>query len=398
MHNGTTVIDADSHIREYWDIDRTYTDYMDPEYRDKYARFSAAVRARQRHPGDPGLSDLLWPSLPRHPMGVYDAFAVPPDGAAPAGRQPPAAPAGPNRATSNAGRKVDPACHWDPSIRLHDMDVAQIDTSVMFASQSDGYCMLDDAGFESALQRAYHRFMRDYCAGSKGRLRWVGNANMRDIEESVRQLKYWTEHDPHFVGMFISRACPDGAMLDHPRLRPLFEASQELDMPIWVHGGSNRPPLTPWVTASNAIYHSLGGQYALYALIGGGVFDLFPKLRIALFESFGGWMPFFMELLDDGLKPGSAQFPLLQRKPSEILAGGQLFCSVEADEAHIAYAVETLGDHLWLFATDYPHSGTCWPEGVPLIAGQKLPEPTTARILGENAKRFQPRLASNASV
>jgi len=151
--------------------------------------------------------------------------------------------------------------------------------------------------------------------------------------------------------------------------------------------------LTPWVTASNAIYHSLGGQYALYGLIGGGVFDLFPKLRIALFESFGGWMPFFVEVLDDGLKPGSAQCPLLKRKPSEIVAGGQLFCSIEADEEHIAYAVEALGDDLWLFATDYPHSGTCWPDGVPLIAAQKVPAISKAKILGENAARFQPRLA-----
>ncbi len=383
MYNGHTVIDADSHIREYWDFDRTYRDRIDPAYRDKYERFAAAVKARQPRPGAVGVDELLWPKGPRHPLGVYDAFDAPvtDEGASR------------NRAISNAGRKVDPACHWDPAIRLHDMDAAQVDISVMFASQSDGYCMLDDAGFESALQRAYHRFMHDYCSEGNGRLRWVGNANMRDIGETVGQLRYWTEHDPNFAGMFISRACPDGAMLDHPRLRPLFAASQELDMPIWVHGGSNRPPLTPWVTASNAIYHSLGGQYALYALIGGGVFDLFPRLRIALFESFGGWMPFFVELLDDGLEPGSAQCPFLKRKPSEIVAGGQLFCSIEADEQHIAYAVEALGDHLWLFATDYPHSGTCWPDGVPLIAKQPISEAARARILGENAVRFQPRLA-----
>ncbi len=88
----------------------------------------------------------------------------------------------------------------------------------------------------------------------------MGNSNLRDIDETVSQLEYWTKHDPNFAGMFISRACPDGAMLDHPRLRPLFAASQELDMPIWVHGGTGLPPLTPWVNASNAIYHSLGGR------------------------------------------------------------------------------------------------------------------------------------------
>lgn len=382
MYKGHSVVDADSHIREYWDLDRTYKEFIDPEYREKYERFSAAVKARQQRAGDVGVNQLLWPRLPGHPMGVYDTFDAPK----------PETERAENRAVSNAGRDIDPSCHWDPSVRLRDMATAQIDISVMFASQSDGYCMLDDVGFESGLQRAYHRFMNVYCSESEGRLRWVGNSNMRDIDESVAQLRYWTERDPNFAGMFISRACPDGAMLDHPRLHPLFAASQELDMPIWVHGGSNRPPLTPWVEASNAIYHSWGGQYAMAALIGGGVFDFFPNLRIGLFESFGSWMPWFLEKLDDGYRPGSTNAPFLKRKPSEIVASGQLFCSIEADEEHIAYAIEALGDRIWLFTTDYPHGGTCWPDGVPLIEQQAISEEAKIKILGENAERFLPKL------
>lgn len=165
-------------------------------------------------------------------------------------------------------------------------------------------------------------------------------------------------------------------------------------MPIWVHGGSNRPPLTPWVSAPNAIYHTIGGIYALAGLIGGGAFDLFPTLRFGIFESFCGWMPYFMSQFDDGFNPGSAQTPFLKRKPSEILAGGQLFCSIEADEEHLAYAVEELGDHVWLFSTDYPHNGTCWPEGVPMVKDQKISEEAKVKILGENAKRYCPRLTS----
>ena len=77
--NGHFVIDADSHIREYWDFDKTYKDNIDPEYRDKYARFSAAVKANQKRTGDVGLGGVLWPRLPGHPMGIYDAFDAPPE-------------------------------------------------------------------------------------------------------------------------------------------------------------------------------------------------------------------------------------------------------------------------------------------------------------------------------
>jgi uncharacterized protein len=382
MYNGHVVIDADSHIREYWDLDRTYTAYMDPEYREKWNQFHAAVKNQQKRPGDVGFSELLWPRLPGHPMGVYDAFAAPPRDGRPM-----------DRSMSNSGQKIDPSCHWDPNVRLKDMDTAGIDKSVMFASQSDGFCMLDDVGFESALQRAYHRFMNQYCSEAEGRLSWIGNSNLRDIDESVAQLRYWHEKDPNFAGMFISRACPDGAMLDHPRLHPLFAASQELDMPIWVHGGTNRPPLTPWPSAPNAVYHGWGGQYAMAGLIGGGVFDFFPQLRIGLFESGVGWMPWLVEKLDDGFRPGGPQTPYLKRKPSEIVASGQLFVSIEADEEYIGEAVEALGEHVWLFATDYPHNGTCWPEGVPLVKKQNVSESAKIAMLGENAKRFLPRLA-----
>ncbi len=381
-YNGHTVIDSDSHIREYWDLDRTYKDNIDPEYREKYARLSEAVRAKQRPGmGDVGLG-ILWPLLPRHPMGVYDRFLAPRDGEAP------------SRAITTTGLEIDGSCNWDPAIRLRDMDTAGVDISVMFPSQSDGFCMLNDVGFESALHRAYHRYMANYCAESDGRLRWLADASARDLPETITQLKYWTERDDNFAGMFIPRALPDGTMLDNPALHPLFAVSQDLDMPIWVHGGANRPPYTPWLDAPNGLYHSIGGMYALAALIGGGVFDLFPRLRVGLFESFGGWMPYLIEKLDDGYKPGSTTTPLMKRRASEIVASGQLFCSIESDESQLEHAVEDLGEDIWLFSTDYPHGGTAWPNGVPNLTERTgLSESAKVKILGENAKKFFPKLA-----
>ena len=388
MYNGHLVIDADSHIREYWDFDRTYREYMDPDYREKFDALSASVRAHQARPGDVGMGDVLWPRLPSHPMGVYDYFPVTQNG----GANPNASTAG-TRAITGRGANIDNACNWDASVRLRDMDTAGIDVAVMFASQSDGYCMLHDVGFESALQRAYHRYMSNYCAETEGRLYWIANSNLRDVDETVSQLRYWMDRDENFAGMFIPRACPDGSMLDNPALHPIFAASQELDMPIWVHGGSNRPPITPWPGASNAVYHGWGGQYAMAALIGGGVFDFFPRLRIGLFESGAGWMPWFVEKLDDGYRPGSSQTPYLKRTASEIVASGQVFVSIEADEGELEHAVDKLGEDIWLFATDYPHPGTPWPDGLSMITDRTgLAESAKVKMLSANAQRFLPRL------
>jgi uncharacterized protein len=382
-YNGHPVFDMDSHIFENWDLDRTYRDYMDPAYREKYEELSEATRGKF-------LGSLVWPQPAGRPLGVRDAF-----GADVSFRSPQGVGTGePARVTTRHGAEYESACNWDPTIRLRDMDRAAIDASVVFPSFADGFCMLQDVGFEAALNRAYYRFMNDFCAESDGRLRWLANATMRDIPETIIQLRHWAERDENFAGVFISRACPDGSMLDNPVLHPLFAASQALDLPIWIHGGANRPPLTPWPHATNAVYHGIGGMYAISALIGGGVFDLFPTLRVGLFEAGCGWMPWMLEKLDDGFRPGGPMTPNLKRKPSEIVAEGRLYCSVEADEELIAHTVGHLGEDVLLFSTDYPHPGSPWPDGVAMITErQDLSESAKVKLLSDNGKRFLPKLA-----
>jgi predicted TIM-barrel fold metal-dependent hydrolase len=71
------------------------------------------------------------------------------------------------------------------------------------------------------------------------------------------------------------------------------------------------------------------------------------------------------------------------------VAGGQLFCGIEPDEAGIANCVDQLGEDIWLFETDYPHHGTEWPGSTPLVYERTdLSESAKIKILGENAKRF----------
>jgi predicted TIM-barrel fold metal-dependent hydrolase len=383
-YQGNLVIDMDSHVREAWDSERIYPGYIDREYRETYQRFADAAQALRTRTGDVGWDKLLWPRRLR-PLGVYEEFDVPRK-AEERVRKP---------SVTHVGSDIDPAVNWDPSLRLRDMDVAGIDVAAIFSSYASGFCNLRDVGFESALHRAYSRFMSDYCAEADDRLLWIANANMRDIPESIRELRHWSTNDPHFAGMYLGRACPDGRLLDNPDLHPLFAASQEHDLPIWVHGDEGIPPLTPPARSLNDtafsrnVLQGWGSMAAATGLIGGGVFDLFPSLRVGLFETSAGWMPWFIEQLDESYVPGSTATPNLKRKPSEIVAGGQLFCGIEPGEKGIANCIEQLGDDIWLFETDYPHHGTEWPGSAPLVTElTNISEQAKVKLLGENAKRF----------
>lgn len=395
-YQGHPVIDLDSHIREYEEFDRTYRPYIDPAYREPFDRLSRAITHQQALPGEQVLfmnsRAVVGRTPPRRPLGVYDTFPI---------EKPQ-----PQESAIGQDVEVDRACNWDPTIRLRDMDRAAIDVSVLFPSQADGFCILRDVGFESALHRAYHRFVHAYCAEGEGRLRWVFTATMRDPRTTVEEVTSWAKQDDNLVGIFISRAYPGGRLLDNPDLHPIYACAQELDLPIFIHGGTLRPPLTPGAKSLdnsgfliNAVYHPWGGMTAMGALIGGGVFDLFPRLRVGLFESGGGWMPWLVERLDDAYRPASGMTPNLTRRPSEVVAEGRLFCALDPGEALTAHCVERLGEEIWILGTDYPHQGSCFPEGVQRIASVPgLNESAKAKILGLNALRMCPRIAAWATA
>ena len=390
-YHGHVVVDTDCHLREYWDLDRTYKAHIDPKYREQYEEFSAAVRAHQRRPGDVGFEAFYAPP-PLRPLGVSENFHMPRvrDGnSAPAVARAPA-----------SGKFIDPACNWDPAVRLRDFDKADIDVGVMFSSQSDNFCALRDVGFERAIEEAYHRYMHSFCAESDGRLRWLSNAVVRDIPATIAEMAYWAERDENYGGVFMPRLLADGRLLDVPDLYPLWERSQDLDLPIWSHGDPYHPPLTPGskdldnASFSRPVLKGWGAMTAAGALIGGGVFDLFPRLRVGFFENGCGWLPWFIEKLDESWEPGASNTPKMKRRPSQIIADGQIFCSTDTTERDLGHCVDLLGEHVFLFTTDYPHSGTPWPDGVSDIGGRTdLAESAKVNVLGENAVRFLPRLA-----
>lgn len=397
--NGQTVIDMDSHIVER--VDQFYGDYIDPGYRAHYDQLCEAVanqaKAGYRYSLFGSRSSVIEPIETGRPLGVRDTFGLTRRSDLEGGRQ--AFPPGRVDALPPIRREVS----WNVQARIEDMDRAMIDVNVLYPTHVSSYCALRDVGFENALYRAYHRWVADFCAQAPTRLKWTVVANMRDVESGVAEVRYWAERDPNLVGIYLSPQAPDGKLLDSPHLHPLYDVAQELDLPLLAHGGTARPPYAPGTHDLDGAWfllHSFAnpwaGMAALGALIGGGVFDIFTRLRAAIIETGGGWLPLAMDRLDTHYVMSPGHVPNLKRLPRDVLAEGRYFHAIDTWERSVEFCVEELGEDLWLFASDWPHGDTAWPESVPQITGRpRLTDTAKRKMLGENALRLCPRLRAS---
>lgn len=352
------VIDADGHVMEPWEL---YAQYVDPEW-------------RERVPQGPPYKRL---NVGR-PLGIPDARDE-----VPRPREHP---------------DVLPGGGRDPHVRTKDMDREGIDVAVCFPSQATSLCALEDVGLEAAMLRAYNRWIADHCAAYPSRLRGVMLVTMRDMDLARDEIRRCAGQ-PWVVGICIATHTGD-KNLDHPFLYPLWEEAQAQDLPVLTHAGTARPPygLGTFELGGNffllhAMQHPMEQQRALGALIGGGVLDRFPRLRVAFLESGCGWVPWFMERLEERYELLRAHVPLCRKSPREHMMGPQCFFSCDPDESSIEHFVSVIGEDHLLYASDYPHWDAKFPGTVDMIASRpRLADDGKAKILGGNALRLFTRL------
>ncbi len=397
--NGWTVIDMDSHIMEK--PQEMFGGYIDPEYHDRFNHFKTALEDNIRKGGTGTVASsrfaVLAPVVSDNALGGSDAFGMVPREFI----------LNPTAGRRNFGRPDRPdlplirkEVSWDVKARLEDMDASSVDIDVLYPTHVSSYCELRDIGFESALYRAYHRWVSDFCSQAPGRLKWTLVANMRDPHAAVEEIRYWAEADPAMVGIYLSPQGPSFMLLDDQRLHPIYAVAQDTDLPILAHGGTARPPYGPGTFDLQGMWflqHGLGnpwaGMAALGALIGGGIFEHFPHLRVAIIETAAGWLPAVLDRFDAHYVMSPNHAPLLRHMPTDVVRSGRYFHGIDTWERTLESVVQCVGEDVLLFATDWPHGDTSWPEAVQQVTEWPgLSDRAKRKILGENAKRLCPRL------
>ncbi len=375
MFEGSKVIDADGHVMEPNEL---YDQYIDAKFRADLEDLKKIAATRRS----------------KYFFGFFHQLNT--------GR--PLGAASQDKPLVRSGRRPegdapDMRGGFDPHIRIKDMEREGIDIAVLFATVVSSFCALKSVDFEIAMIRAYHRWLADYCAAYPERLKGVAIVPMREPERAAEEILRVAK-EPWCVGIYLS-AHIEEKLLDHPALHPIWRACVETDLPACFHGGTARPPygLGTFEMGNNLfIQHSATNPFevmrGIAAFVGGGVLDLFPKLRCAFLEAGVGWLPFWMERLDEHYALMPEYVPNLKRKPSEVIRSENFFISCDPDEETLPFVVGRVGADRILYASDYPHFDGRFPNTVKYTAGRKeFPPAVRRKILFENPSRLYTRLA-----
>lgn len=291
----------------------------------------------------------------------------------------------------------------DPQTRLRDMDWEGRDVDILFPSIILFLLTIRDPQLAAAMCRAYNNWVADFCKADPDRLKAVAVVPLQDMALAVEEAKRAVK-ELGTVGVMCPAAYHD-KNLDDPLLHPFFDACQSLDMPLCLHvvaeidadlkypPGNERYKQFPlWHAWCKSISH----MNALACVIGGGVLDEFPKLCFAFMETGVGWVPYWLEKLEENIETFRRELPHLKTPinrlkmlPQEYLKAGRLYFECDCDEATLPFVAELIGDDKILYASDYPHFDARFPDSVKAISERTtLSESAKRKILGANAARF----------
>jgi predicted TIM-barrel fold metal-dependent hydrolase len=279
----------------------------------------------------------------------------------------------------------------DPKARIEDLNLEGIDVQVVIGGLGQVLSALRDKDFAAAMARACNNYYADFCAAAPDRLKCMATLPLQDVPASVVEMKRATEELGH-IGIVVPPNV-NGKNLDHPDFYPLYETAEQLNLPISVHWGNGGYLTAAGVERfdTHLMAHATGHTFeqiiALSCVITGGVVEQFPHLRFAFLEAGCGWLPYWMERLGDHYERRAAEVPLMKKEPVEYLLGGNCYVGTDPDEVMLPAVIETFGDDIILYGSDYPHADSKFPNSVKLLKDRSdVSQVSKGKILSNGAK------------
>lgn len=355
--DGLTIIDADGHVGS---TPETWDRYLEKQFRDIGPRIIKDNRGTERWM----VEGILYPKSEGVASGQPEGIR---------------------------GSMLHPGVS-DPAARLKDMDAEGIDIAVVFGNLPElTLVAVQNKALAAAMARAYNNWVADYCKVNPRRLKAVATLPLQDVEASIVEMRRATQELGLAAAMLATNV--NGQNLDHPDFLPVFAEAERLGIPLAVHGAPSTGSFAGAERFENYFYthtvaHPFEQMISVMCVVCGGILERFPKLRVAFLESGIGWVPYWLERLDEHYEHRAALVPNIKRRPSEYVQSGRVWFFCEPEESMLPYVAGRYPDAI-AFTSDYPHWDAKFPGAVRSLADRTdLSIELKQKILSKNAARF----------
>jgi uncharacterized protein len=371
------AIDADGHILEPPDL---WERYLEPAFRHRALRIVRDADGLEEIEIDGRRSVTITKGMPSllGVMGAPDLMSIALD------------PARTYESEAAYGS-------MDPSERVRLLDAEGLDAAVLYPTLGLLWeAELTDPELSQAYTRAYNRWICEFCADSGGRLVPTAHLSLTDPAAAAVELERAVEAGAR--GCFVLPFTHDHRALAHPEHNRVFAAAQDLDVVFAIHPGfepswakgerftgadwtGDRLQLLEAVRGPDGVRHQFVSFFDL------AVFDQFPRLKLLVLESGGGWVGHYLDRMDAvyGHTPIGAGLSLAHR-PSTYFED-RCWVSCDPDERTLGPLMAQYGASRFLWASDYPHADHTpdYLQDLETLA-RGLPDADRRLFLGDNVR------------
>jgi predicted TIM-barrel fold metal-dependent hydrolase len=276
--------------------------------------------------------------------------------------------------------EIRPGC-YDGKARLQDMDIDGVDAEIIFPPQRTiGHWLgMPDEEVSLAGIDAYNEFVFDeFAAADPERLFPCYQIPNLGVETAIKYLHKAVEKGAHTV---VISSWPSGGEHISPEDDAFWAACVEARMPVNIHislmsraAGVKAYEAGQKVTsevrrgAGAANQRAVGAMSGVFArttpvLVGfmfSGVLDRFPDLQIVLTEIGVGWIPHYLEQLDDRYWRNRGWGEITIKEPPSYYWYKNFAATFMVDFTGVQMR-HMVGVDNMMWSTDYPHHGNDWP-------------------------------------
>jgi uncharacterized protein len=262
-------------------------------------------------------------------------------------------------------------------LRLADMDSNDIEAQVIFGPIFQ--ISTEDRALRQACYSAYNDWLMEFCGAAPQRL--IGVPMLPENPEgALTELQRLVEKGGvKQVTLMIANINPK---LDDPAWEPLWQALEESGIilswhiTVFVGKPGDRVAGKTASVFENTKFFMANFLEPFVDLFAWGILERHPRLKMVMAEAGTGWLPWLVQELDYRhwrlweakdfwADKGGIQ---LETKPSELFKR-QIWATFQEDYAAMAL-IPFFGDGHLLWASDYPHPDSVWPNSKAAIERQ----------------------------